>query len=236
MNPWLVESVHSFLYLKCPECVFSTKYENEEMFQYHALEIHPLSNVLFGDMVKVDPIAIENQILDSIKIENCDEYEEYDNSYNNEITPEISFSKPVLELKVEFSKEGDENNVFVKDEHYTAQEKEQLKGSGFNKLEHLYSFQALEKKHGPFKRENGHIHCSYCSKSFEGPGKLKEHIVAAHEGKKPYSCTLCEKSYGLKSSLRTHIGNAHGDSKRHKCSSCEKEFANRASLKRHVRA
>ena len=78
MNPWLVESVHSFLYLKCPECVFSTKYENEEIFQCHALENHSLSNVLFSDMVKVDPISIENQILDSIKIENHGEYEEYD--------------------------------------------------------------------------------------------------------------------------------------------------------------
>ena len=178
MNPWLVESVHSFLYLKCPECVFNTKYENEEIFQYHALENHSLSNVLFGDMVKVDPISIENQILDSIKIENHDEY---DNSYNGEITPEISFSKPVSELKVDFSEEGDENKVFVKEGHYKAQEKEQLKGSGFNKLEHLYKFQALEEKHGPFQRENGLIICSHCPKSFDTPARLNEHIVAVHE-------------------------------------------------------
>ena len=112
MNPWLVESVQSFLYLKCPECVFDTKYKNEEVFQYHALENHSLSNVLFGDMVKVDPISIENQILDSIKIEDHGEYEEYDNSNNGEITPEISFSKPVSELEVEFPKEGNENETF----------------------------------------------------------------------------------------------------------------------------
>ena len=63
MNPWLVESVHSFLYLKCPECVFNTKYENEEIFQCHALENHSLSNVLFGDMVKVDEMEMENEIV-----------------------------------------------------------------------------------------------------------------------------------------------------------------------------
>ena len=96
--------MHFFLYFKCPECVFNTKYENEEIFQYHALENHPWSNVLFEDMEKVDPISIENQKLDSIKIENHGDYEEYDNSYNDEITPEISISKPVSELKVDFSK------------------------------------------------------------------------------------------------------------------------------------
>jgi len=209
MNPWLVESVHSFLYLKCPECVFDTKYENEEIFQYHALDNHPWSNVLFGDTVKVDPISIENQILKSIKIENHDEYETYDYRYNSEITPEISISNPVSELKVEFSKEGDENKVFVKEGQYTAQEKEQLKGSGFNKLEHLFNFQALEKKHGPFKRENGLIFCSQCPRNYDRPARLNEHIVAAHEGKKPYSCTLCEKSFGLKRNLRTHLDKIH---------------------------
>ena len=101
-NPWLVESVQSFLYLKCPECIFDIKYENEDMFQYHALEKHPLSNVLFGNEVKVNPKAIENQILDPIKKENHDEF---DDNYN-------SFSPPLPELKVEFSEEGEENKVF----------------------------------------------------------------------------------------------------------------------------
>ena len=89
-NPWLVESVHSFLYLKCPECIFDIRYENEDMFQYHALEKHPLSNVLFGDEVKVNPKAIENQILDSIKIENHDDFEELNQSYSSDIADENS--------------------------------------------------------------------------------------------------------------------------------------------------
>ena len=89
-NPWLVESVHSFLYLKCPECVFDTKYENEDMFQHHAIENHQLSNVLFSDVIYVCPIAIENQILDSIKIENHDNFEELNQSYSSDIAGENS--------------------------------------------------------------------------------------------------------------------------------------------------
>ena len=45
-NPWQVDSIESFTYLKCPECVFDTK--EKTCFQNHAIENHPLSHVLFG--------------------------------------------------------------------------------------------------------------------------------------------------------------------------------------------
>ena len=45
-NPWQVDSIQVFSCLKCPECVFDTKEEND--FKNHALENHPLAFVLFG--------------------------------------------------------------------------------------------------------------------------------------------------------------------------------------------
>ena len=45
------------------------------MCQYHELEEHSWSNVLFGNMVKFSPIFIENPILESVKKENCVKYE-----------------------------------------------------------------------------------------------------------------------------------------------------------------
>ena len=44
-NPWAVESLQSFYYLKCPECNYDTK--EEKLFENHATENHPLSLVLF---------------------------------------------------------------------------------------------------------------------------------------------------------------------------------------------
>ena len=44
-NPWKVESIKAFYFLKCPECDFDTKEENS--FENHATENHPLSFVLF---------------------------------------------------------------------------------------------------------------------------------------------------------------------------------------------
>ena len=46
-NPWLVESINAFYFLKCPQCEFNTKIET--FFQTHALAMHPMSCVLFGN-------------------------------------------------------------------------------------------------------------------------------------------------------------------------------------------
>ena len=44
-NPWAVESLQSFYFLKCPECDFDTKEENS--FENHATENHPLLGTIF---------------------------------------------------------------------------------------------------------------------------------------------------------------------------------------------
>ena len=45
-NPWNVDNIVAFYCLKCPECPFYTK--EETSFQNHALDDHPLSQILFG--------------------------------------------------------------------------------------------------------------------------------------------------------------------------------------------
>ena len=50
-NPWQVDSIHSFSIFKCPECVFDSKEEDD--FQDHATENHPLSFMLFGKTSKL---------------------------------------------------------------------------------------------------------------------------------------------------------------------------------------
>ena len=48
-NPWQVDSIWDFSFLHCPECQFNT--QNENFFQTHAEENHPLSYVLFSENV-----------------------------------------------------------------------------------------------------------------------------------------------------------------------------------------
>ena len=63
-NPWLVESIEAFACLKCPECKFNTK--EEDFFQVHATENHPLSFVLFGKTLNED----DNNLDQEVKSEN----------------------------------------------------------------------------------------------------------------------------------------------------------------------
>ena len=66
-NPWDVDSIQAFSFLKCPECIFDTK--EEEIFQEHAVENHPLSFVLFGkaDLKEEDEDFYENLETEEIR-------------------------------------------------------------------------------------------------------------------------------------------------------------------------
>ena len=55
-NPWKVESIQNFSYLKCPECTFFTKEEKD--FEIHAVANHPLSAALFDKTMVSSEIIV----------------------------------------------------------------------------------------------------------------------------------------------------------------------------------
>ena len=71
-NPWEVESLQDFLFLKCPECTFDTK--EEDFFQIHAVDNHPLSYVLFGETYKEENFEIDNDNVE-YDIEHMEDFE-----------------------------------------------------------------------------------------------------------------------------------------------------------------
>ena len=78
-NPWLVDSIEDFYFLKCPECNFDSKEETN--FQIHAVEHHPLSFAFFG---KTEVENIENML--DVSITEGDETDNFENSFG--IKPE----------------------------------------------------------------------------------------------------------------------------------------------------
>ena len=60
-NPWQVESIEAFYFLKCPECNFFTK--EDKTFYNHAVENHSLSFVLFGKPAKSKELLAQKGIL-----------------------------------------------------------------------------------------------------------------------------------------------------------------------------
>ena len=68
-NPWQVRDIREFSYFHCPECEFYSQEENT--FQDHAVENHPLSFVFFNENFE------NNEVTDMIKVE-MEDYEEMD--------------------------------------------------------------------------------------------------------------------------------------------------------------
>merc|ERR1719203_641976 len=69
-NPWQVNTIQEFSYYKCPECTFEI--QEEQFFQAHAVENHPLSYVFFGKNNEEeefnDPIKVEDFTSDGMVI------------------------------------------------------------------------------------------------------------------------------------------------------------------------
>ena len=86
-NPWLVNSIEDFYILKCPECEFNTEIKEENNFQYHAVENHPMSFAFFGKAEDTENIG--NYLDVSIgqeddNIENHENSSEIEHDYDNE--------------------------------------------------------------------------------------------------------------------------------------------------------
>ena len=56
-----------------------------------------------------------------------------------------------------------------------------------------------------------------CKTIFTSRQGLKRHIVATHEGKKPFICDMCEATFARADHLKVHISTVHEGSKAHKC-------------------
>ena len=62
-NPWDVDSLEVFTFLKCPECTFDTKEESN--FLEHAYKDHPMSSVFFDRRLKKE--AETEEVISSVE-------------------------------------------------------------------------------------------------------------------------------------------------------------------------
>ena len=99
-NPWLVDSINAFYFLNCPECAFNTKEEN--CFQEHAIQNHPLSFVLFGKS--------EEAVLQETEHITADDYTIKDASKDNLPLPSVSYESFNAE-SLPIKQECDDSNV-----------------------------------------------------------------------------------------------------------------------------
>ena len=232
-NPWLVESVLAFSYLKCPECEFDSK--EVSSFQDHAVENHPLSFVLFGENVeRYDDAFIsmepdcelkessedvnfsENSATKfnfanvSIKQEELsDTCPEYDKNKNNETNEELSDASLVIEDE-DYEEDG-------KDETGTL----------------IYNIDAVHQVGSEeiiIHSNNGKIQysCGKCSLTIMRKEDLLKHFETFHKLRK-YDISL-DPSYFAKDSETVPKFNEE-----FQCKECDSAFGGLPDLKRHIK-
>lgn len=73
--------------------------------------------------------------------------------------------------------------------------------------------------------------CTLCSKCFNTPGKLNQHMFS-HTGEKPFVCSHCSKAFSSKFKLVRHIL-IHSDLRQYRCTVCDRTFHRKDHLKNH---
>ena len=143
-NPWQVESILAFYCLKCPECEFNSKEENN--FIHHAKEYHPLSCNLFDqETSNCAPYYYDKEVINTghIKQEQNSDLS-YEEDYHN--YPDMSINKyenednEGIEIKREFTDNNDplmanqyenESNEGIEIKTEFTDENDPLKASSF---------------------------------------------------------------------------------------------------------
>ena len=212
-NPWQVDSINAFSFLKCPECSFDTK--EELIFQDHALGNHPLSFVLFGKTCQEDEEIIVDPVFIDIKQELPDTINESNHSKSIEKSLAEEKSYDVVHIGKEFV------DSIVKQEEtiYETTSNEQEKS---NKID---------------------LKCSSCGYRSETKYRMKKHIAQQHKGQNVKFINIASKWHQTRDSIEKSLHQISSKRNTEvlnsfptvfKCSQCDKAFYNEQKLKDHV--
>ena len=245
-NPWHVESIHAFYFLKCPECGFDTK--EEKNFQTHAIQNHPMSSVLFGERVLAKKIVILEQKLDP---------DEYEKDWNNqeesllpsndqiitdestskikeEILEEINLDIPIKEeqdyYETNFSEENSPGDTEMTQEYFEyndysivdplSKEIPQNEASTSIPLIHESRNKKVKRTTNAVKKKANDN--SGVSSNTNESGKNK--------------CDICNKTFSYSHALNRHVKTVHLQMRSWTCEFCEGKFKQRSDLNNHVLA
>ena len=236
VNPWQVDSIWDFSFLHCPECSFNT--QEEEFFQTHAVENHPLSLVLFAESV----IENSDEVSDIFK----KRYKHNEND-NNLTTPPSQYEYP--EIKEELVEESYEDEVNF--EH-------NIEGQDTdNELDNPneYSFDTEIKKetilfeydanhsgqnfNGEYDFQEKQNYVENRETIWKGDplsfskGCLSKSLVPNSDG--TYSCFVCYKKFNKKTILKDHMKNVHEKIKPIICHVCNERYAKRHLMEKHFK-
>ena len=188
-NPWLVDSIHSFSVFKCPECIFDSK--EEDNFQDHAIQNHPLSFVFFGKPgVEISTEEKSTDLPEKIEVlENSFEVEDNESSF------EMEYNENSFEVT------GRESSFEVEDNIIKDVKKETFDGFDTHDKVEIDYIKSQDFNHPAIKSKTFRIKTEYKAEVKEEysnePEKLNTDIIE-------YSCKYCPKMFKYFKSLKKH--------------------------------
>ena len=205
-NPWKVDSIQAFSCLKCPECSFNTK--EEDLFQDHALNNHPLSHLLFDKskkLLEISDSTAEFSTTSKRPAENieCTESETKKAKNDSDLAAETSQNTPNKEA--ENDKSGTEQKSIIQATNKNKNEKKDfvrgipknLKPDdyriGSNLCRSEFFLNSADLRDGISER----LKCVICDengKNYDTVSDVQAHVVLDHIGENPHQieCYYCK--------------------------------------------
>ena len=246
-NPWEVDSLQDFSFLKCPECTFDT--QELENFEHHALENHPLSFVFFGEtFLKEENFESDERYSEDCKDPLITNGETKDQS---DITPSENLALTPISPKLTNLKEDliDDKSKFKLEKHVELIH-EDKRSFGCSECDLKFKLKHHLKRHFSSvhdgkkfvdewkklknKKNNEKIQCPKCEIKI-APNNLKKHIKRVHDRIFPFLCNKCGYKATDKFAVKKHIESVH-DGKRHICQICGIGVTSTIYLKKHITA
>jgi KRAB domain-containing zinc finger protein len=261
-DPWQVDSIQDFWFLRCPECSFDTK--EEEHFRVHAIKNHPESLGLFEKTVKEEAIdtSFENEE-QNYKITDYFNKIPSDSLFLSSICPEVLIKEEDIEKISDY--DGKRYNCFQSDNIFTGitGQKVQVdtvhKGARYNceNCDRKFSqkwqlFVHIKADHRENNSDNSNekigqrydeikpFSCKWCDKSFFQVNEVKEHIKfhnQIYEKKKTiksFNCLSCDKNFRKNHLLKIHKESVH-EGKKHVCPTCGIACSSKNGVYKHIK-
>jgi len=241
-NPWQVHSIQDFSFLNCPECSFKSKEEN--FFQHHAMQNHPLSFVLFElDDVKVKVEEENSAVTSEEQNKRHDKFESYIGvklEEDESLHYEDNNIDPMRHCTISFD-ENEEGEVIPK----IIKKKTVKSNSSLTSLKKKKKRKILFDDYDDHKDdsiENSNtildessiekIKCYYCEEYFTKQKMLKEH-AQIHSIDGNFSCKDCDKKLPTYKKLIHHNLNQHTS---YTCAKCQKVLPGKQVYDNHKKA
>ena len=238
-NPWKVDSVEAFRYLKCPECDFETQETLD--FKNHAIKNHPMSK--FGlfrpDVYECEICEYSCKTLPKFKAHILAKHGFPCTECEKSFITELCLQKHFISVHKEVHEEKEDISTVheVKKGHQCPE-----CGKSF------VSKRALKNHIKMIHKKNQPIKCSICGYSSKNLPEFKAHISAKH-GYNRYPCTECEKCFISELRLQKHFISVHKEvheekedisivqkvKKVHQCPECGKSFVSKRALNNHIK-